>query len=222
MSTSTRARRADTLRDIDVRLATPRVAWRPIFEPIWGETYIVSPRNGALYVFPRTFFEDAVSAAYLSAIGCFANERVEVLNHSVIAEDQIPAHRKETSVTRLFGAVEFQWLALSTRIVGLRRTLARLLCNDRPSPARRSVDEILREIKTKEGAAHGTQCLPRALARWSALSHAGYSPTFIVGVSMPSGRMHSWITLNGRHVGEDPDEVAGYQPAVAFSAGSLV
>jgi hypothetical protein len=106
-------------------------------------------------------------------------------------------------------------LGAAARGLGLRRLLEWL--SDRPPRAApRQVHEILRHVKGWEGPRHTTACLPRAVARWWLLLGARRAAALTLGIAVPAARMHAWVTVDGVHVGEDPDEVAAYLPVVRY------
>lgn len=223
--TSTRPLRADIRRATNFQTTSSgrvtsvmvvTVEWCPIAEPVWDEIYVVSPRNAALYVFPGNLWRRSALAARLDAIGCLGRERVTALSDRIFPDDRVPPFAPSAGFDRRLATIQFSLLSLQARTFGLRRLLNRLANHSTQSSE--SVADVLRRVKTAEGPTHRTACLPRALARWSGLTKAGHRPTFVLGVALPAARMHSWITLNGRHIGEDPDELAGYQPAVSFAA----
>lgn len=189
------------------------VAWRALHEPFSGDTYVVSPQSGSLYLFSSEDWQKRISQADLDAIGCHARERVEHLPELLSADDRIPEFLTRPRLWTAVARLRLAACGWGAHALGMRRFLARV----RPGHVRRSPEEILRDIKSAEGPMHGEKCLPRAVARWSALVRAGFEPKLMLGVAVPAVRLHAWVTLGDTHIGEDIDEIVQYRPAVSYA-----
>jgi hypothetical protein len=186
------------------------VSWRPVHQTDWDEFYVVSPRNAALYAFPRAFWSSPDRDRRLASIGCLVSEHVPRLTARIDDADRIPSCAGHV----VAGRARLNGLALAARVLGLRRLLE---CLHARQPADFvEVDAVLRLVKAWEGPRHTTACLPRAIARWWLLLGSAQPVALIIGIASPAARMHAWVTLADSHVGEDPDEVAAYLPVVRY------
>jgi hypothetical protein len=191
-----------------------RVSWRPVHQADWDEFQIVSPRDAALYSFPREFWSSPRRDGRLLLLGCVPTERVDDLPGQIDDADSIPPCEAPDFVT---GRLRLAGLGLAARALGLRRLLQWL--HDRPpSGVPRDIAAVLRSVKAWEGPRHTTACLPRAIARWWLLLNARERVALTIGVASPAARMHAWVTLQDVHIGEDPDEVAAYLPVVRYES----
>lgn len=193
-----------------------RVAWRPVHEPTWDEFHVISPRDAALYVFPRAYWDGDARSTRLEAIGLLGSEQVVDLSSDVCAQDAIPRYPDPPPRAAALLETGFRGLHAAARLFGIRRLLP--LLASRVASGSATVEEVLGRVKAWEGRQHTGRCLPRAIARWSLLVANGHRPAMVLGVATPAARMHAWVVLDGRHVGEDPDEVAAYEPAVRYDA----
>jgi hypothetical protein len=99
--------------------------------------------------------------------------------------------------------------------------IERLATEHTVMPVRNSDIEIaLAELATSWRFSRGAECLPRALFRYKWLRARSLHPILFLGTHVPTDQMHAWVTLNGRVIGEEPDEMLCYQAAVRFFAQS--
>jgi hypothetical protein len=198
-------------------MATIRSLWAPIYEPIWDQVYVISPRTAALYVFPAQKWKTLLEKGELDALGLFPANMRPTLTQTLTSTDHIPPFKAVGFNSKLSGRISTAALRISARVLGLQRTL-HLISRRVASRTKeiRSIDEILLQVKAAEGARHGPDCLGRSLRRWMLLLRVGQDPHFHLGVNVPSRKMHAWVSVDGNHVGEDPDEVVCYQPACEF------
>jgi hypothetical protein len=194
-----------------------RVLWAPVYEPIWDQVYVISPRTAALYVFPSAKWNSLLERGEVEALGLSLATMRLTLPQAIVPTDRVPEFRVKNFCSMMAGRISTGVFRFSARYLGLQRTLELLSCRRRRiGKKRRSLEEILGQVKAAEGARHGPDCLGRSLKRWFLLNQAGWDPHFHLGVGVPSRRMHAWVSVDGNHVGEDPDEVVCYQPACEF------
>jgi len=187
-------------------------------EDTWREIYVVSPRNGQLYIFPEGYWKEDITPGALDTLGLYVDELDPDLGAAINEGDRVPSCRRAGFTGMMRGKFKMHANERLCRLIGMRRTLAVLAGNGtRASRVRHlPVARILAQVKSEEGPEHGPYCLRRALRRWELLHRHGYNPDLSLGVAVPSNNMHSWVSIDGMHIGENPDEVVAYTEACRF------
>ena len=193
--------------------------WCPIIDEELEETYLISPLTGNLLVVPKDDWDSAQTLAELSRQGLTTCSRVSNLNLADDRDGYIPLPHPELKVTLISRVILLTlWYTLSfiTPILGPAYTVATLKFLARFSCATKSrtVAEILDATKLIEGEYHGDTCLVRSLMRYFLLRHSGIDSSVALGVFPPTSRMHAWVVVSNVAVGEEPDELMHYQPAL--------
>lgn len=85
-----------------------------------------------------------------------------------------------------------------------------------PDNALSNKAELIDEMLASWRHCRNPECLPRSLYRYKWLRNHGLSPQLVLGLHVPTDRMHAWVELDGQVLGEEPEEMLCYQGAVRF------
>ena len=80
-------------------------------------------------------------------------------------------------------------------------------------------DEQIELLSNFNGTQQSTDCYARSLFNSYRLHLLSRPFCFWVGVFPPTNLMHCWVTIENCAVGEHPDELMHFQPAICFSVG---
>ena len=83
----------------------------------------------------------------------------------------------------------------------------------------RPIDDLIDEVLSAWTFSRQPECLPRALFRFEWLRSRGARAELVLGVHVPTDRMHAWVQIDGRVIGEEIDEMLCYQAAVRYFPG---
>lgn len=192
--------------------------WRPLIDDDVGQLFLISPVFGSLHVFDKHDFAKGLPT-WTQLIGCTPS----TLDCSGWAfsgvEPPEEAHTWYQSDTR-----HTDW-SNHIRSQLNRRPLAWVINKiekraTRPltvfAPDVREPKEVMRELLSSWKFSRNPECLPRSLFRYAWLRRRGAFPQLVIGVHLPTDRMHAWVEVDGCVLGEEIDEMLCYQGAVRF------
>jgi hypothetical protein len=192
--------------------------WRPLYDEEVRQIFFVSPFFGSLHAV-KSIQGDAGSIPFWApALGCSSRTKREFGWTYAAVLPPTEAHTWYGP-----GAANCEWITSIRR--KLHRSSLAMIVNSIETRAVHERGQLTHEPATEEliaealGAwtfARDPECLPRALFRYHWLRSHGGAPSVVLGVHIPTDRMHAWIELQGNVIGEEPDEMLCYQSAVRF------
>ena len=200
-----------------------RWEWRPLTDTETNLIFLVSPFFGTLHTLPiKQRFLYKLPTSFLM-LGCFNGNRnplgwdidvIEPPARSTTWYHSDPRHSEwENQVKEM---LNFRPLILA---INKLENDARRRTQGNPS-CPREIDHIISEVLSAWRFCRLPECLPRALFRYTCLRQHDVRPHIVIGVHLPTDRMHAWVELDGQVLGEEPDEMLCYRGAVRYYSNS--
>lgn len=194
-----------------------RWQWRYLVDQEVERAYFISPIFGSLHSYELDSFDALkIGARRLRLLGCTPTTHrqshwpdLEVIPPSRELSVNLPDPRVQQWRTSTQATLRFCPLVVFLHALELRsRTRAKLEYAS-------SIAEVIEAWKFSRGP----ECLPRAIFRFKELRARCLDPHLVIGTHLPTDRMHAWIELDSKILGEEPDEMVCYQGAVRYFAG---
>ena len=191
--------------------------WRALKDEDTGLRFVISPFFGSLH----TFSAAEGLPSWLGALGCTTGRRGGAEWESEAVDPPGNGGQGTGDLERL------QWL---NAIGGaLRRWPLAVVVHQVEGQAARyaaapagpeALEDLAGALDSAWGYSREPECLPRALFRYRWLRQRGLYPKLFLGVHVPTDLLHAWVSLKGRVLGEEPDEMLCYEAAVCFFSRS--
>jgi hypothetical protein len=190
--------------------------WRPLEDDDTGLIFTISPVFGSLQTFPAAM---GCLPLWLSVLGCTIGRRGFLGWESDIVDPPANIRHRHNAPN----VHQLEWLnaierALSRRpliLVINQMELQAASCSATPAISQ-SLETMMAALDSAWSYSSELECLPRALFRYQWLRARGLYPKLYVGVHVPTDLMHSWVSLDGHVLAEEPDQMLCYQAAVCF------
>jgi hypothetical protein len=195
--------------------------WRPLYDKDVEQLFIVSPFFGSLHAIKVCPGTSPRVPGWCSLLGCTGRTLSEsgwVLDsvvppgdaHSWYSSD--PKHADWTEDIRR----QLTRVPLALVVNQIERRSSPPFSLSGAYAERSTLEELIQAALTAWNFSRDPECLPRALFRFQWLRARAVFPRLVIGVHLPTDRMHAWVELNHRVIGEEPDEMLCYQSAVRF------
>lgn len=196
--------------------------WRPLVDEESAMAFLVSARTGELLALPAAELRVEARAKILEQRERLRRaSRVEAMDvddweQGYLGRDMRPGplDRLALRLGWILALALARWARLDSAFRGLEALALRF-------PARRSdvagiLDAVAFAERSFHRAARTQQCLPRTMLRFFLLRRAGHAVEANIGVWVPTPMMHAWVSVHGRPLGEEREEVMHYQPCLRF------
>lgn len=193
--------------------------WRPLPDPFVRRTFVISPIFGTLHSISLRGDCTSKLPFWFSALGCTKRSlSTEGWSSDANVEPRLNpllSHRDSRhpdwcrDVRQCFDRWPF-CMAISQ----VDRLFDRYRC---ALPDKQiSTPDLLLAMKDAWLASQEPECLPRSLYRLGWFRALGRYPTLVIGVHTPTDRLHAWLELDGKVIGEDYDEMLCYRGGIRY------
>ena len=195
--------------------------WRFVRDDDVGVVFFISPFFGSLHTLPTSqLTKCATLPVWTRLLGCLPDfrrsdpwnyEHIEPPTATVPAGIVVPRQMVWATLIR-------EQLVKWPLILVLNAIEKRASRQARSSMHPALQSDLLTRLNSAWRFSYEPECLPRALFRYKWLRMRGLHPDFVLGVHVPTDRMHAWVAIDGCALGEEPDQLLCYQGLVSFSS----
>jgi hypothetical protein len=193
--------------------------WYPVHDAELGTYTMIAPRTGHLFV--STGQGLPAPLALLLGLGrcsqdCTVAQRNAIFDLESSGQQPCDPDYDAAFARRIRRIVK---VALRLLNVSAAFALVHLLVR----PGRRSappLDLALGELVAAFGRRSQQNCLFISLCRYAYLRRLNVSAAIVLGVHVPTQKMHAWVQIGGHPLLECPDVLGHYQSCVLYDSGA--
>jgi len=193
--------------------------WYPVHDAELGTYTMIAPRTGHLFV--STGQGLPAPLALLLGLGrrtrdCTIAQRDTIFDLDLPGQQPSDPGHDAVCARRIRGIVK---VALRLLNVSTAFALVHLLVRPgrRPAP---SLDVALGELVAAFGRRSQQNCLFISFCRYAFLRRLNVSAAIVLGVHVPTQKMHAWVQIDGHPLLECPDVLGHYQSCVLYDSGA--